>query len=59
MDLSELSLRSTRSHDLKSSIIKRTRPIQELYDVTQRIDTNNDELSLFYLFAGYDPLTFE
>ena len=51
MALPESSPRSTRSHDSRSPIIRRTRPIQDLYDVTRRIDTNNDKLSLFCLFA--------
>ena len=59
MALPESSPRSARSHDSRSPIIRRTRPIQDLYNVTRRIDTNNDELSLFYLFVGYDPLIFE
>ena len=59
MALPESSPRSARSHDSRSPIIRRTRSIYELYDVTRMIDTNNEELFLFYLFARYDPLTFE
>lgn len=50
MVLPESSPKLIRSHDLRSSIIRKTRTIQKLYDVTGRSDINYDNfiILLFY-----------
>jgi len=40
-----------------SSTIRKTKSIQEIYDVTERI--NLDDVNMLCLFLGNDPITFE
>jgi hypothetical protein len=40
-----------------SSTTKKKNSIQKIYDVTERI--NLDDVNMFCLFSGNDPITFE
>jgi hypothetical protein len=40
-----------------SSTTKKKNSIQEIYDVTERI--NLDDVNMFWLFSRNDPITFE
>lgn len=42
-----------------SSGPRETRTFQNIYTRSQRINVDDDEFSMLYLFAGYYPLAFE
>ena len=52
-----LSLLTNSLAGPSSSTTRKTKSIQEIYDVTERI--NLDDVNMLCLFSGNDPITFE